>query len=512
MNNASHADTASNAFLLDGQAAAYYLDDTDTWNTSAEIALVKVNNASWADGSASVNCAGVSGAASDLCTITDTTGGNSTQEIFSVVNNGSFAPAGYGDVWNKTYADTLYADISVVDTTVANCSVVGSCAAITYDSELSYTVDTNETVRVGVLEGRTDSVNASVIANNLSVTSALSAQDECSEISGCVVGAITSYTDTWNTTSDIQAVPVGGEASGTVGNMVLSNTALDDQYVQLGTRLGNTTEEIFGVVDNGTFTKIALPTSCSDGEIAEYNASSGEWDCGVDNSAASGMASFYIATQDTSGTEEITDAETVTYNGDKYTLLTRVTDTVTVGINETVLNTTISDLGISADTCSSGEVLTHFLTSSSSFWNVSTDANDAVEYATGSVTLTGINYCDNTGRYCAWRFSNVSVPQGASITSANITAHNGHGEQLVNGTWFLSLEDDASPLGSNNNNISARTFTSGTKKATSYYDPASWLWSPDISNEVEEVTNRSGWASGNAMLVVYNDTKPNGNF
>lgn len=37
--------------------------------------------------------------------------------------------------WNESYADTLYADISVVDT---NCSVDSSCDAVTYDSELSY--------------------------------------------------------------------------------------------------------------------------------------------------------------------------------------------------------------------------------------------------------------------------------------------------------------------------------------------------------------------------------------
>lgn len=37
-------------------------------------------------------------------------------------------------------------------------------------------------------------------------------------------------TDTYNSTSDIQSVPVGGEVSGTVGSITINNDALDDQY------------------------------------------------------------------------------------------------------------------------------------------------------------------------------------------------------------------------------------------------------------------------------------------
>lgn len=49
-------------------------------------------------------------------------------------SNNLYAPINYGDDWNKTYADTLYADISVVDTNT-NCSVSGSCSDIVYSDE-----------------------------------------------------------------------------------------------------------------------------------------------------------------------------------------------------------------------------------------------------------------------------------------------------------------------------------------------------------------------------------------
>ena len=45
----------------------------------------------------------------------------------------------------------------------------------------------------------------------------------------------------------------GGEVSGTYDNIVIGNDVLDDQYYELTDKVGNTTEEIFGVVNNNTF-------------------------------------------------------------------------------------------------------------------------------------------------------------------------------------------------------------------------------------------------------------------
>ena len=69
--------------------------------------------------------------------------------------------------FNKSYADTLYADISVTDT---NCSVDDSCENIAYDSEINKTYVDNQD----------------------------SNQDECSEITGCVENAITDGNTNWD--------------------------------------------------------------------------------------------------------------------------------------------------------------------------------------------------------------------------------------------------------------------------------------------------------------------------
>lgn len=86
-----------------------------------------------------------------------------------------------------------------------------------------------------------------------------------------------------------------------------------------------------------------LPQSCNDGEIAEWNTTSSAWDCGVDNTAASGMASWVLASEDTGGTESITDGETVTFghNNTGYLQALRNTNTVEYRFNETKLNVTI---------------------------------------------------------------------------------------------------------------------------------------------------------------------------
>lgn len=54
---------------------------------------------------------------------------------------GDHALAGYSTTgdnssWNESYADTQYADISVVDTTIGNCSVTDSCDNVVYNGDL----------------------------------------------------------------------------------------------------------------------------------------------------------------------------------------------------------------------------------------------------------------------------------------------------------------------------------------------------------------------------------------
>ena len=102
----------------------------------------------------------------------------------------------------------------------------------------------------------------------------------------------------------------------------------------------------------------ALPQSCNDGEIAEYNTTSGGWDCAVDNSAASGMASWVLAALGVGGSEAITDGEIVTLgSGNSYLDMSRSTNNINYTLNETVLNATIDDRD-SDTTYTAGDAIT----------------------------------------------------------------------------------------------------------------------------------------------------------
>lgn len=85
-----------------------------------------------------------------------------------------------------------------------------------------------------------------------------------------------------------------------------------------------------------------LPQGCADGEIPEYNTTSGGWDCAVDNTAASGMASWVLAALGVGGSESITDGETVTFGKETpYLSVSRSTNNINYSFNETKLNATI---------------------------------------------------------------------------------------------------------------------------------------------------------------------------
>lgn len=121
-----------------------------------------------------------------------------------------------------------------------------------------------------------------------------------------------------------------------------------------------------------------------------------------------------------------------------------------------------------------------------------------------AMTLDATTLTLNDTRLSGLRFQNVAVPQGATILSAEIqltanTTNTGDNTSSI----FGEDADDAAQYTSDASNISGRTYTTAS---------ASWVigdWAgndrggaqltPDISAIVQEIVDRAGWASGNAM-------------
>jgi hypothetical protein len=146
---------------------------------------------------------------------------------------------------------------------------------------------------------------------------------------------------------------------------------------------------------------------------------------------------------------------------------------------------------------------------------VGASSDDAYQDSGGTANITSAAAAAGTGtsgvtplRTYGVRFTSVTIPQGASIVSANLTVCKRNTTfNDVRGTWFGQADDNAATF-SGGEDMTARTQTSATVVCSEnisrtdgvfYAFPtgASWV------SIVQEIVNRSGWASGNAMVFVF---------
>ncbi|MGH7360637.1 MAG: hypothetical protein ACREJI_03380, partial [Candidatus Methylomirabilales bacterium] len=142
---------------------------------------------------------------------------------------------------------------------------------------------------------------------------------------------------------------------------------------------------------------------------------------------------------------------------------------------------------------------------------VSTGSDDAEErLSTGAVKVVDADDLDLVDGATpvftvGIRFQNITIPQGATITNAYVefTA-----TEIKSGTTSLTFEGQASD--------NAPTFTTATYNITSRpKTSASVAWNnvptwntglayqtPNLSAIIQEIVNRSGWASGNSLVII----------
>jgi hypothetical protein len=103
------------------------------------------------------------------------------------------------------------------------------------------------------------------------------------------------------------------------------------------------------------------------------------------------------------------------------------------------------------------------------------------------------------------RWRNVTIPQGATITSAYIEFDVDEADSGTTNLTFRGEDaDNAAVFANIADNISDRTKTSAS---VSWNNVPAWGWgethqSEDISPVIQEIVNRGGWASGNALVVI----------
>lgn len=141
---------------------------------------------------------------------------------------------------------------------------------------------------------------------------------------------------------------------------------------------------------------------------------------------------------------------------------------------------------------------------------ITTGSDDAEEFV--STTVVTLNSTDleigmdgTSAQIIGLRFPNITIPKNATITNAyiqfetdvawsNATSAVIHGENVDNSLTFTAT----------NGNISSRSKTTTSVN----WIPVAWNTvdekqnTPDIKNIIQDIVNRSGWASGNALSLL----------
>jgi len=149
-------------------------------------------------------------------------------------------------------------------------------------------------------------------------------------------------------------------------------------------------------------------------------------------------------------------------------------------------------------------------------------SDDAEEFLPGGGIDTGSSDLEipyegtgkSTPQVIGLRFSDVGIPQGASITNAYVELQC---DETKGGTEAVSLliegelSPDAAVFAEVTNNVTSRPRTT----AQLVWVPADWIsvgqrdQTLDIASIIEEIINQPGWASGNALALIISDDPAN---
>jgi hypothetical protein len=155
-------------------------------------------------------------------------------------------------------------------------------------------------------------------------------------------------------------------------------------------------------------------------------------------------------------------------------------------------------------------------------WLVGAGADDASEQGNGyfSATTEDIDVYSNTNpkldnyRCGGFRFPNVGIPRGSSVSSANFSAYiYPQGMDDINCKIYGNDVDDAEDF-STNPNIINQTERHRTSNSSSWVQDnlgSSWTEKSGLKNIIQEIIDRPGWNSDNAivLLLIANTDKEN---
>ncbi|MGJ8681985.1 PilC/PilY family type IV pilus protein [Paraglaciecola sp.] len=143
-------------------------------------------------------------------------------------------------------------------------------------------------------------------------------------------------------------------------------------------------------------------------------------------------------------------------------------------------------------------------------YQVSSQRNNAEERSDGyQSTGSELTFRDSSNKYIGVRFRNVAIPQGASIANAYLefTAYQTSSSDYASFNISGVNEDDP---GSFNNYTRYKLRDKSKTGAVAWTNIPRWIkdytyQSPSITSVVQSIVNRTGWNSGNDMMMVFSN-------
>jgi hypothetical protein len=320
--------------------------------------------------------------------------GNDTYKNLSV--NTSWADARYINEGTGVVSPTALQDTAVTPGTYGNASHV---AQGTFDQDGRATLFTN--VAISISQGAVQGLTTILSALQVNIT------------------ALQTGLGTVNDTA-VQALADAATAQSTANAAVAVDATQNASIASINA------------------SKLDKAQGCSDGEILEWNSTSGAWQCGIDNSASSGIASFNWGNE-TSSTS-IGDGETIRVkNGTGVTVVLSgndiiVSSTATGGGNTTAEIVAAVDgtyPNLDTDSTNDFDGVFSSLTSIPSGLSDGDDNTNANTICSGTTTyLDGEGNCDDissvyqaAGTYYSAGGTDVPVSDGGTGRSTSTTAY-----------------------------------------------------------------------------------------
>tara|TARA_B100000519_G_scaffold82656_1_gene71357 strand:+ start:423 stop:854 length:432 start_codon:yes stop_codon:yes gene_type:complete len=106
-----------------------------------------------------------------------------------------------------------------------------------------------------------------------------------------------------------------------------------------------------------------------------------------------------------------------------------------------------------------------------------------------------------------WRFQNIAVPQGATIETASFKVYWEAGSSRT--FKVIALDNDDAPQPTNNTYADHSLETTASADWT--IDNSEGAYTVEVKTIIQEIVDRSGWSSGNAIMLMVRLDETNNN-